>query len=247
MDWKDPFYLVQPAYAKRMADNLVEALRDRGAYGVAFRDLGSLLSGDYNVNDLVTREQVKQMQIASLLGAKAVGEAVMIKEGYDYALPYADMVTDMDLEGIRYSILDASVPFYQIAIHGLVDYTGQPINLAEDWETELLRCAEYGAGLNFTFMGAEGQLLQDSLYSGYYGASWEAWRDTAKAMIAAYQADLAGLNRERIVGHEQVAAGVTATAFEGGRKVFVNYTGQDYEAGGVTVPARSYRVTGGDR
>ena len=56
-----------------------------------------------------------------------------------------------------------------------------------------------------------------------------------------------GLNRAAIVGHEQLAPGITATRYEDGRQVFVNYTGQDYNAQGVTVPARSYRVTGGDR
>lgn len=246
-DWYDPYYLTEPAYAQARASTLIGAVADSGATGVAFRDIGSLLSGNYNPKSTTTRQQVLQMNLDTLAEAQAAGEKVMLKRGYDYVLPYADLITDMNLQGTDYSIIDQNVPFYQIAIHGAVDYTGQPINLTDDWETELLRCAEYGAGLNFTFMQKEAQELQDSLYSGYYGASWEAWRDTAKAMIAAYQADLAGLNRERIVGHEQVAAGVTATAFEDGRKVFVNYTGQDYEAGSVTVPARSYRVTGGDR
>ncbi len=246
-DFYDPFYLVEPRYAKQCQENLVKALADYGAGGVAFRDIGSILSGNYNPKNTTTREQVLQMNLETLAGARAAGEKVMLKRGYDYALPYADLITDMNLQGTDYSIIDRNVPFYQIAIHGSVDYTGQPINLTDDWETELLRCAEYGAGLNFTFMADETQELQDSLYSGYYGASWDAWRDTATAMITAYQKDMAGLNRARIVGHEEIAEGVTATTFEGGRRVLVNYTEQDCDAGGVTVPARSYRVTGGDR
>ena len=170
-----------------------------------------------------------------------------IKRGYDYALPYADLVTDMNLQGTEYSIIDRNVPFYQIALHGAVDYTGQAINLADDWQEELLRCAEYGAGLNFTFMAKDAQALQDSWYSGYFGASWSAWRDEASALIAAYQRDMAGLNRARIVNHEQPADGVAVTTYEGGRQVLVNYTEADCRLGGVTVPARSYLVTGGDR
>ncbi len=246
MDWKDPFYLVQPAYAKRMADNLVEALRDRGAYGVAFRDLGSLLSGDYNVNDLITREQVKQMQIASLLGAKAVGEAVMIKEGFDYAMPYADLITDMDLSGTAYSIIDQSVPFYQIAIHGAVGYTGFPINLANDWWTELLRSAEYGAGLNFTFMARDAKILQDTDYTGYFGAYYDAWDEEAIQLINEYQKAMAGLNSQEIVDHARLTSSVTVTTYENGAKVYVNYDTEDYQAGGVKVPARSYIVEGGE-
>lgn len=245
-DFYAPYYLAEPSYAARRASKLIDVVSDVGATGVAFRDIGSLLSGNYNPKNTTTRQQVLQMNLDAIDAAKAAGEKVMVKRGYDYVLSGADIITDMNLQGTDYSIIDRNVPFYQIAIHGAVDYTGQPINLADDWETELLRCAEYGAGLNFTFMASEVQELQDSLYSGYCGASWEAWRDAATAMITAYQADMAGLNRAPIVGHEQIAEGIAVTTFEGGRQVFVNYTGQDYDAPGVTVPARSYRVTGGD-
>ncbi len=244
-DFYDPYYLTEPGYADARARNLVKTLADKGAYGVAFRDIGSLLSGNYNPKNTTTREQVLAMNLEVLRQSREAGERVMLKRGYDYVLPYADVITDMNLEGTEYSIIDANVPFYQIAIHGLVDYTGQPINLAEDWETELLRCAEYGAGLNFTFMGAEGQLLQDSLYSGYYGAAYDTWADTAKRLITDYQRDMEGLNRAAIVGHERPAPGVTATLFEGGRKVLVNYTDLEQSVDGVKVPARSYLVTGG--
>ncbi|MBR6220765.1 MAG: hypothetical protein IKQ80_09380 [Clostridia bacterium] len=246
-DAQDPYYLAEPHYAADRADALIAALKRLGAPGVAFRDIGSLLSGNYNPKNTTTREQVLAMNLEALKAAREAGQRVTIKRGYDYALPYADLVTDMNLQGTEYSIIDRNVPFYQIALHGAVDYTGQAINLTEDWQDELLRCAEYGAGLNFTFMAKDAQALQDSWYSGYFGASWSAWRDEASALIAAYQRDMAGLNRARIVGHEQPAEGVAVTTYEGGRQVLVNYTEADFRLGGVTVPARSYLVTGGDQ
>ena len=243
----DPFYLVQPAYAQRMSNNLISALQEKDAYGVAFRDIGYLLSGDYNPKETTTREQVKQMNIDTLIAAREKGEAVMIKEGYDYAMPYADIITDMDLNGIEYSIIDQSVPFYQIAIHGAVNYTGAPINLHSDWQTELLRCAEYGAGLNFTFMYEDAKVLQDTLESGFYGATYASWAEDAAEIITAYQREMAGLNRQRITGHSVLAKGVTLTEYEGGAKVYVNYSIDAYENGGVAVPARSYIVVRGDQ
>ena len=246
-DFYDPYYLVEPHYAADRADTLISALSKRGAEGVAFRDIGSLLSGNYNPKHTTTRQQVLRMNQETMEKARDAGQRVTVKRGYDYALPWADLITDMNLQGTEYSIIDRSVPFYQIAIHGMVDYTGAPINLADDWQTELLRCAEYGAGLNFTFMAKDGQLLQDSLYSGYFGASWSAWAREAGALMESYQRDMAGLNRARIVGHEQPAPGIAVTEFEGGRRVLVNYTAADYSLGGVTVPARGYLVTGGDQ
>ncbi len=243
-DAEDPFYLVTPAYASRSAERLIKTLADRKAYGVAFRDIGNLLSGDYNVNDLVTREQVKQMNIYTLQQAHTAGEAVMIKEGYDYAMPYADLITDMDLNGTEYSIIDASVPFYQIALHGAVNYTGKPINLANDWRSELLRCAEFGAGLNFTFMKEDGKLLQDTTYTGYFGACFADWEAQAIQLITEYQTATAGLNAQRITDHQLITADVHVTRYEDGRQVYVNYGTDDYQADGITVPSRSYVVKG---
>ena len=245
-DFYEPFYLVRPDYADRLADNLIGSLKDRGAYGVAFRDIGYLLSGDYNPKDTTTREQVKQMNIDTVKKAKAAGEAVMIKEGFDYVMPYVDLITDMGLSGIEYSIIDELVPFYQMAIHGAVSYTGLPINLQGDWQTELLRCAEYGAGLNFTFMHENAEVVQDTLHTGYYGASYDQWTDDALSLIAKYQKDMAGINSLRMTGHERLAAGVTQTGYENGTKVYVNYTDKDYTGGGLTIPARSYLVERGD-
>ncbi|MBP3656305.1 MAG: hypothetical protein J6K32_06375 [Clostridia bacterium] len=245
-EWRDPFYLVQPSYAKANADTLIAGLKDAGAAGVAFRDIGSLLSADYNPKNTTTREQVKQQNIDTMLAAKEAGQLVMIKEGFDFTLPYADLITDMDLKGSGYAILDESVPFYQIALHGAADYTGMPVNLASDWKTELLRCAEYGAGLNFTFMAKDTKILQDSFHSGYYGAYYGAWEDTIGGIITDYQRDMAGLNRTVIVGHDILEDGVTVTRYANGTNVYVNYTNSDCTAEGVTIAARSYHVEGGE-
>ena len=245
-DFFDPFYLVQPSYAQQNATNLINKLHDLGAAGVAFRDIGNLLSADYNPKHNVTREQVKQMNIDTMLEARDAGERVMIKEGYDYAMPYADVITDMDYSGTMRSIIDASVPFYQIAIHGAVDYTGQPINLADDWQTELLRCAEYGSGLNFTFMAEEATILQDTFHTGFFGSGYDAWVEEAVRIINDYQRDMAGLNRQTIVDHDIVTSDVAVTTYADGTQVWVNYGTTDYKAGSQVIPARSYVVTGGE-
>jgi len=129
----------------------------------------------------------------------------------------------------------------------MVDYTGQPINLSADWQTELLRCAEYGAGLNFTFMEESGVILQETNYSGYYGACYDDWAEDAAAIINAYQKDMAGLNQQSIVSHEELAHNVTVTGYEDGTLVYVNYGTEDYSAGKQLVPARSYLVVGRDQ
>jgi len=185
------------------------------------------------------------MNVQSLQEAAANGQRVMIRTGNDYAVPYADLITDMDLTGTRYTIIDQAVPFYQIALHGMKDFTGKPINLAGDYMQEFLTCVEYGAGLNFTFMAEDSRVLQDTTHSGLFGSSYNAWAEDAAEMINKYQTEMAGLNQQRIVSHEKVTETLSVTGYEDGTKVYVNYGTEDCTENGVVVPARSYTVERG--
>lgn len=244
-EWMDDYYLVRPDYAKANTDNMISELAKMNAYGVSFRDIGNLLSADYNPKGTVTREEVKDLNVQSLKDAKANNQSVMIRMGNDYALPYADIITDMDMAGTSYNIIDEAVPFYQIALHGMKDYTGEPINLAGDYMQEFLRCVEYGAGLNFTFMAEDAEVLQDTYHSNFFGANYAAWAEDANALITKYQKDMEGLNQQRIVSHDHVSAHVSVTGYEDGTKVYVNYGSEEYAEGGVNVPARNYTVERG--
>ena len=244
-DWEDPYYLVKPKLAAQYADNLVNGLKDRGSEGIAFRDIGNLLSADYYKNDTVTREEVKALNIETLKKAQDLGLKISIKKGNDYAISYADLITDMNLTGRKYAIIDQAVPFYQIALHGLKNYTGEAINLAGDYQNALLESAEYGAGLNFTFMKADTNILQDTAYSCYTAGSYDRWKEDALPMILRYQSEMSGLNSQRITGHEFITNDVHITTYEDGTRVYVNYGGKDYSAGAVKVPARDYVVERG--
>ena len=244
-EWLDSYYLVKPAYAKEKAENLVDALSEWGARGVAFRDIGMLLSGDYYNRSVATREQARQMNVDVLADAKEKGLSVTVKQGNDYVLDYADLITDMDFYGQLYSLLDTKVPFYQIALHGSVNYTGSPINISSDYISEILRCAEYGSGLNFTFMAEDTLILQDTTYTGYYAAYYENWREELGGIITRYQNETAGLNRQRIVGHECIDENVYVTTFGDGSRVYVNYSEDDYSGSGIEIPGRDYRVVRG--
>ncbi len=242
----DDYYLVRPSFASDCASHLIQYIRESGAHGVAFRDVGNLLSADYYPRDLVTREQVKAMNVDSLKEASAAGQRVMIKEGNDYALPYVDIITDMNLTGQQYAIIDERVPFYQIALHGMKDFTGAAINLSGDYQNMLLECAEYGAGLNFTFMAADTRVLKESDYSCYTSSGYTYWKEKVIPMILRYQSETAGLNTQRIIGHSRLTEDVTMTTYADGSRVYVNYGKVAYRKGSLTIPELDYLVERGD-
>jgi basic membrane lipoprotein Med (substrate-binding protein (PBP1-ABC) superfamily) len=96
------------------------------------------------------------------------GKGVLVNTGFVYTAPYADIITDMAAGDQGFGITDAAIPFYQIALHGLVPYTGKAINLAEDYTRNLLEIIASGAGLYFSFMTKETAALQETKFWQFY-------------------------------------------------------------------------------
>lgn len=237
----DTYYLLRPSVCVKLMDSLAAEAAAYGA-GVGFEDIGYLLSADYNPRRAVTREESMKMQQEALAKIKASGTQVMLTAGNEYAVAYADVITDVDLTGKSYNILDYTVPFYEIALHGLVNYTGKSINLSGNaWES-VLKAAETGAGLYFTFMAETGDILQNTEYMDYFGADYSQWKAQAKEYVLRYEEEMKGLNNQDIVGHQVLAKGVTATTYEDGTVVYVNYTDSVYTDGTLSVPAKDYMV-----
>lgn len=233
--------LLRPSVCVDLMDSLADYAKDYKT-GVGFEDVGYLLSADYNPKRAVSREKSMEMQIEQLAKITAAGTPVNVNAGNEYALPYATLISNMDLIGKPYQIFDGTVPFYEMAIHGLVDYTGYAINLAGDSWKAVLDSAQTGAGLAFTFIYDDIDELQGTEYMDFFGANYDAWKETAKSYADRYVNEMKGLNNKSITDYRILADGVTATVYEDNTVVYVNKTKADYVDDVVTIPARDYLV-----
>lgn len=237
------FYLLHTRLSMKLAEKLVDYCAKYGT-GVSFQDLGKDLSSDFYRKETHSREDVMHLNEELLKTLDDKGTKLMINMGNDYAVPYADFVTNMDLKGSGYTIIDAEVPFYQIAIHGYVDYSGEPINICGNDQEELLRCVEYGAGLNFTVMNESSFAIQKTLYPEYYGCEYSSWKDRMVEMYTRYNNELGHTFSQEMTGHEVLSPYVFCTEYADGTKVYVNYSYADeyVAADGTVVPVRDYTV-----
>ena len=238
----DAYYLLHPDVIYKMMDNL-KAAADKYNTNISYEDVGMDLSSDFYRKKTVSREQAMNDQASKMKAVHDGGQKQMIKMGNIYAVPYTDIIVETDLAGSKYSILDAYVPFLQIALHGYVDYTGKPLNICGNLEEELLRSAEYGAGLMFTVMNESAFTLQDTLYTKYYGCEYSSWKDRIKTIYERYNRELGGTFNQEMTGHEKLTNDVSCTTYADGTKVYVNFSFSDYTApDGTSVPARDYKA-----
>ncbi|MCR5594940.1 MAG: hypothetical protein K6G12_03770 [Lachnospiraceae bacterium] len=238
-EYADPYWLLHASLSQKMADNLVKETDSYGS-GVSFEDIGMDLAADYYRKNFTTRQMALHNQSDELKKLCDEGKPVMINMGNDYAVPYADMVVNTDLRGSEYTICDATVPFWELAMHGLVNYAGESINICGNAEEELLDSVAYGAGLQFTFMQASPFVTQKTLYPEYYGANFDSWRDKAIEMYTRYNNELGHTFNQEMTGYENLTDTLCVTEYADGTRVYVNYAYEDADADGVTVPARDY-------
>ncbi|MBR4344876.1 MAG: hypothetical protein IKP88_19590 [Lachnospiraceae bacterium] len=237
----EPYYLLHTDLIFKYADNLVETADNYGV-GVSFDDFGKDLAADYYDDKFYSREKVKSLQSDLFKKLRDGGKYVVINSGNEYAIPYVDMITNMDLKGSDYSILDENIPFLEFAIHGYVNYTGESLNISGDMSEELLYSAAYGAGLSFTYMKESPFTLQDTLYTHYYGCDYDAWKSYMVDIYSRYEKELGHIFNQKMTNHEYISEGVSCTTYEDGTKVYVNFNFVPYNGGGVSIPARDYIV-----
>lgn len=236
----DLYYLVKPSYTIHNIDSYLSSISSYGVTNIGFEDVGNTLAGDYNPKDRVSREASMNMQVDKLKSLKESGNKVMTTSGNQYAVPYSDYVTDLDIDTRAVNIIDESVPFYQIALHGLVNYSGSAINLSEDQTDMILKSAETGAGLYYTFISKPTSVLQDGEYTQYYACNFTDWKDSAVELYNNFNSKLGDVYNQYIVNHEKLSNGVYKTTYESGKSVVVNYNYADYDYEGTKIPQRDF-------
>ena len=170
----------------------------------------------------------------------------MAKGTNAYMLSYVDEIFEISNTSSKFILADQSVPFYQMVIHGCIEYSGDPINLYGDTRQAFLQAVEAGSGMYYRWCYAANDEVQDLWFEGMYSLSYSSWIDGAIEMYKEYNDLLASTAGSFIIGHEKVAENVNKVTYENGVEVYVNYNSYDYTAeDGMIIKAESF-VKGGN-
>ena len=100
---------------------------------------------------------------------------VSVDYGFAYTLANVDTIHGIPTDSSHFVYLDETIPFYQIAIHGLIPYTGKPINLRDDGQIEWLRAIEYGAYPSFELTYKDTSQMKRTMEDRLFSSSYDYW------------------------------------------------------------------------
>lgn len=158
----------------------------------------------------------------------------------DNMLQYSDYIFDTYSTSSNLFIETESIPFYQIALHGLIGYSLEAVNSSPDPQEQYLRCVEYGASVFYEWIYEDASTTRNSRNSDLFYANYSVWLDQCTEQyhdINSTLADTAGLLME---SHEKLADGVYLTVYENGSAVIVNYNNSTYASSFGEVPAKGF-------
>lgn len=219
--------------------SLLSLARELPFGAVSIDDAGRYVYADYSAGSFGHSQAVKN-SIFSLFSAVSSVGSLMVEKGNIYTVKYADYIVNLPSSAsVAERDYCRSVPFVQSILHGIVNYTTAPLNLAKNAETALLKAAEYGAVPHFEvyYEDFSTEEKQDTYHYTYCASlaqtDYERIANTFKT-----------LQNEKITNHYLVKKGVYCTEYSSDISVYVNYNKEDVKVNGVTVEARSFLKVG---
>lgn len=237
--------LISPDYVESVAGDLQQTLKKKHISGVNVGTLSWELYSDLSGSHYTDRQMAKSCN-TSAMGAMQEEAFSMIGDNANaYVWGYADELFNVPLYSNRYMIIDAEVPFYEMVIHGYIPYAGSAFNLADDYETAVLKSVESGAGLNFKWIYADNSVVKETDFDYLYSVNYGAWIDRAVETYQRVNGEMGYLSGAEMVSHEIVRKDVIKVTYADGSVVYVNYTSEAVTVDGIQVGARDFAVRKG--
>ncbi len=238
------YYLISPKFLVRYTEGFADKITDYDVSGISLRDLGNVLQSDKRRTNVINREQALDIVQAQLQKMEDTGKKIMINNGNDYSFAYADDIINVPLSDNDYNVVDESIPFYQMLIHGCIDYCGSLINMGNttDYTEIVLTLIENGASPHFVFTKNDATEMKNTGLNKFYSTSYASWKDTAVEIWARTNEALSKVNGAQMIDFQQVSAGVKVITYSNGVKIYVNHTDETVDANGEKLAPKSYVV-----
>jgi len=245
-DW---FYLISPTVLPFHVDSFIPAYsRNVGINSLALTDFGDILTESQYRRNPVDREHSRLISTEQIDRLGREFPNLVVFGGNDYSLRYAAHLVDVPIRADWFYIIDHDVPFYQMVMHGFIEFAGAPVNLQTNPDPlgSLLNSMATGASPRFTMTAQPTRMFQFSPHERMYSTHYENWVNVAIGHYRIFNETYRNLRTERItdfvVLHGNIADSVTVTKFSNGTRIYVNNTLHPFEVGELHIPPQDFVV-----
>ncbi|MDQ8734706.1 DUF5696 domain-containing protein [Paenibacillus sp. LHD-38] len=222
------WFISKPARTVAMAYQTMEKLKDIGVSGMLFNYLGEMVFHDYDPSGIATRSDTIAIYDGLLAYTQKTLGSAGVYRGNDYTVGQTDYIAGLPYESSYDFMVDETVPFYPIALHGYVSYSFGDGNLRNDVEAEFLKAIEYGAVPSFFLTHEDSRKLKYTSAGFLFSTQYEKWTERILKEYEAFDS-LAPVFSQKITDHEKLSETRFATVYEDGTRVIVDYGSKTFQ------------------
>lgn len=247
LDYYETRYdLLSPKFLPRYVSKFAKKIKKYDVGGISLRDLGNVLTSDKKRTEIINREEALDVVLGQFELLKGTGKRLMTSEANAYSFAYSTDIINVPITDNSYAIVDESIPFYEMVIHGCISYSTELLNYEdeEDMTGVVLQMIEAGASPHYVFTWKDSSEMKDTGLNRYYATTFDTWKGEAVEIYNRVNEALKHVSGAMIVNHEILDGGVRKITYDNGVTIYINYGSETQKADGMEIPAMSYRMEG---
>jgi len=237
--------MLSPRFLHRYTTKFAKKIQKYDIDGISLRDLGNTLTSDKVRTDVVNRDAALDIVNAQLEKLEYSGKSILMNSPNAYAFQYSDEIINVPYEHNAFIMCDASIPLYQMILHGCVNYSSELLNDENEYNNDLLylHLIETGSAPHFQFTMKSANEMKETGLNRFYSTTYSTMQDNARTVYSVVNEVLKHVSNAQIINHK-IEGTLRAVTYSNGVVIYVNYGDEDGTINGVTVPAKGYRMEG---
>jgi hypothetical protein len=238
----NPMYVLNATAMRRVAERSLEEYRWLGIDGIFEFSSDYLISNQGTGNRMHREETQREVNALYQHISDELGR-IYLWRGMTFGLVDGAAVVDPANTYSFSPLISEYVPFYHIALRGLIDLITVPVNTMANPEVSILQAAEYGMNLSYILTYAPTEDLFFAYNSWMLTSSqFDIFKHSFLEMYNRWNYAFAEVEGKFITNHENIADNVFRTTYETGLQVIVNYRDEAFEYGGIFIPPLDFAL-----
>lgn len=235
---KQESFVLKLSVLDKIYNKYLSSLTDKG-FESAFINLANTAYSDFTSKKYTSRQDSIDTFTALL---KNYGKNGMLYSPNGYAFKYGKYFADTPMNSSGYDLIDVDIPFYQMVLSGVKEYSTLSVNLNVNTQKMFLKAIESGASLKFTFIYDNITAIKNTDFDFLFGADFSNRKQEALAYQQELEKVYSDLNSRIVKRHSILQENVRVTEFENGNKVVTNYSDSDVTTEYGIVKSQDYII-----
>lgn len=231
--------LIAPKASEKLSSLVNSIMSSKANVQIMLGQYGNTLYTDFSENGY-RRSEVEKSVKATL--SKLAQIHFMGDNSNFYALPYVSEVVNIPEYSTEYDIVDESVAFYQMVLHGIKPYGSRAINTYGSPQDMYLQCIATGMAPHYELMYSGETLIKKTKENSYYGAQYANWKDSIIKQYQEYTSLYEKTYTAFIKDIQKVQPELVKTGYDNGVYTLVNFGEHDIHWDNKLVPAKSFII-----